>query len=371
MATTPTQVTNEPERLQPDLKARVRAFAKQSLFEVGHLTGASALLAHRYRGRGSVFMFHEVTTGRDDRLGMGCTVADFEATLQRISKSGRDFVSLAEARHRLHSKDDRPFVALTFDDGYRDNIELALPVMERFGAPATVFVPTQMATRQINAWWLAIRELVALNSLIEVEPMNRRFVCESRSEKVATYWRLVGWIWEDFCRADAFADTFWRHGIDMPSLVARYAMDAREVQAADQHPLIEIAAHTTSHTALATLSDEAALAEMVDNKEWLEDLLQRPVPHFAYPYGRPAISGAREANLARRAGFDLALTTDPGSLFAEHGAPHNCHLWPRENGEFATSVRAGVAWSLNGTWAAAKTRFGSPLINARSVEPAE
>ncbi|MEM1365598.1 MAG: polysaccharide deacetylase family protein [Pseudomonadota bacterium] len=364
--------TNAPtERLRPRFKDKARALAKRAVFEGGYRTGASKLLGQKYRGTGAVFMFHEITASRDDRLGLGCTVADFEATLSRIKRSGRDFVTLTEAKARLTNSDARPFVALTFDDGYRDNIELALPVMERFGAPATIFVPTQMATREIIAWWLAVRELVMLNGLIEVDAMARIFACDSRAEKVATYWQIIGWIWEDFRRASALADVFERYGVDMPSLVARHAMDVDEVRQADKHALIDIQAHTVSHTALATLSDADALAEMVDNKRWLENLLQRDVPHFAYPYGRPAIGGEREARLARQAGFDLALTTDPGSLFAAHGAADNLHLWPRENGEFQTSVGAGVAWALNGTWAAAKSRFGSPLVNINQVEPAE
>ncbi|MEO0636518.1 MAG: polysaccharide deacetylase family protein [Pseudomonadota bacterium] len=371
MVTTQDITPSQHAKLTRDLKTRTRDLAKRFVFEAGQLTGMSRVLGQRYRGRGSVFMFHEITTDRDDRLGMGCTVADFGATLSRIRASGYDFVSLAEAKQRLETGDGRPFVALTFDDGYRDNIELALPVMERFEAPATIFVPTQMATREINAWWLAIRELVTLNSFVDVEPLSQSFVCETRAEKLATYWHLIDWIWQDFRRADALSDVFERYGISMPDLVDRHAMDPAAVRQADQHHLIEIAAHTTSHRALATLSDAEALSEMVDNKRWLENLLGRDVPHFAYPYGRPAISGDREARLARKAGFNMALTTDPGSLFAEHAQFHNTHLWPRENGEFSSSVRAGVSWSLNGTWAAAKTRFGSPLVNISAADAAE
>jgi peptidoglycan/xylan/chitin deacetylase (PgdA/CDA1 family) len=119
------------------------------------------------------------------------------------------------------------------------------------------------------------------------------------------------------------------------------------------------------------LTDDEAKAEMRDNKVWLEELLGREVPHFAYPFGRPAISGEREARIAREVGFDIAVTTDPGSLHNVHGEAQNTLLWPRENGEFQTSVNAGVAWSLNGTWPAIKSRLGNPIVNANSNDDAK
>jgi peptidoglycan/xylan/chitin deacetylase (PgdA/CDA1 family) len=362
-----------PTRLKTTARQRAKLLAKKAIFEGAYRTGATRMLGAKYRGCGSVFMFHEITEYADDRLGLGCSVASFERTLRHISNAGFDFVDLAEAKRRLTDPSAKPFVALTFDDGYRDNIDLALPILEKFHAPATIFVPTEMATGEIHAWWLAICELVSLNALIDVPPMNETFLCETLEEKRNTYWRIIAWIWEDFNRHFDLADTFARHGIDMASLVRRHAMDAGEVRAADQHDLLSIQAHTHSHRALVTLRDDEVLQEMTSNKLWLENLLQRDVQHFAYPYGRPAIEGAREAQLARKAGFDIALTTDPGSLHPVHADDENLHLWPRENGEFSASVGAGVSWSLNGTWPAVKTRFGQAAVNInhRSPEAAE
>ena len=356
--------------LRPSLKQKLRSIGKTNFVEGVHKAGISHLLGNKFAGIGSVFMFHEIMRDKDDRLGQGFTITDFEAVLNFIAKKGRDFVTLSEAKRRLQEEGEnaKPFVALTFDDGYRDNIELALPVMEKFQAPATIFVPTEMATREINAWWLALRELVTLNSVLDIEPLGEVFTCETTAEKSNLYWLMIAWIWDDFTRANAFEAVLQRYGVQMPDLVARYAMDVDEVRSADHHPLISIGAHTVSHRALATLSDEEALAEMENNKLWLEDLLQREVPHFAYPYGRPAIGGGREAALARAAGFDIAVTTDAGNVFEEHGQVDNLMLWPRENGELSSDVRSSTAWALNGTWRALRSRLSEPRANIGVLE---
>ena len=69
---------------------------------------------------------------------------------------------------RLETPTARPFVALTFDDGYADNLTNALPVMEKFAAPFTVYVTTGMITREIDAWWFGVAELVRTRDHIDL-----------------------------------------------------------------------------------------------------------------------------------------------------------------------------------------------------------
>ena len=57
---------------------------------------------------------------------------------------------------RLKSPSGRPFAAFTFDDGFADSLTHALPVMERFGAPMTVYVATGMIEHSMDAWWLGL-----------------------------------------------------------------------------------------------------------------------------------------------------------------------------------------------------------------------
>jgi peptidoglycan/xylan/chitin deacetylase (PgdA/CDA1 family) len=123
------------------------------------------------------------------------------------------------------------------------------------------------------------------------------------------------WVHEDYHRAEMLAPTFHKAGI---SLNDTYFLDEREIQVLSPHPLASIGGHTTSHPALKNLDRSSALAEMADNRNYLQNLIQRPVRHFAYPYGNPRAFGPREEHLARAAGFVTAVTTRPAQLDAAH-----------------------------------------------------
>jgi peptidoglycan/xylan/chitin deacetylase (PgdA/CDA1 family) len=82
-------------------------------------------------------------------------------------------------------------------------------------------------------------------------------------------------------------------------------------------PLISIGAHSVTHGNLARQAREIASQEMAVSRERIENVLQRPVLHLAYPYGDKIAAGAREFALAQAAGFNTAVTTRPGMIFPE------------------------------------------------------
>jgi peptidoglycan/xylan/chitin deacetylase (PgdA/CDA1 family) len=130
------------------------------------------------------------------------------------------------------------------------------------------------------------------------------------------------WVHEDYHRAAMLAPTFHKAGVSLSALNDRYFLDEREIQVLSHHPLVSIGGHTTSHPALKTLDSASARAEMADNRNYLQNLIQRPVRHFAYPYGDLKACGPRDEHLAIDVGFSTAVTTRPGQL----GAPHLNHF---------------------------------------------
>jgi peptidoglycan/xylan/chitin deacetylase (PgdA/CDA1 family) len=322
-------------------------------------SGATRLVDCRYGGRGVILMFHDFTRDPRRDLDQGCRIGDFERILRHLRRTGRDIVTLDEAQRRLADPSAGRFAVLTFDDGYRSNIELALPVMERYAAPATIYVPTAMVTREINAWWLGLTALFRDRELIDFEPMGVRWSCPDLDSKIAGLRRALAWVWGDFRRAETLGPTFAAHGISLPDLVERVALDEAGVIAADRHPLVEIGAHTTTHRALALLGDDEVRAELVDNKRFLEERLQREVAHFAYPYGPPSLSGEREPAIAREAGFRSAVTTDPGCLFPDHA--RRAFTLPRQNAEYTEDGAAYAACGAAGLFRALASRGGSPV----------
>ncbi|WP_208995860.1 polysaccharide deacetylase family protein [Pannonibacter tanglangensis] len=345
---------------KPSGSAGLKEMVRAGLSVAATASGVSRLLARRYAGRGVILMFHEFTRSPRALLGQGCHIDDFDAILTALRAAGRDFVSLDEALERCADPAAAPFAVLTFDDGYRSNIELALPVMERHGAPATIFVPTGMVTRDINAWWLGLRQLALDLAQIDMEPMGERLVTGTWAEKKAALDRMTAWVWADFARASLLPEVFRGHGIALADVVDLHVLDAAGIVAADRHPLLRIEAHTTTHRALRLLDEDALRADIGANKIFLEELLQRPVRWFAYPYGRPSIGGTREAEVVRSLGFRGAVTTDPGGLFPAHHT--QSFLLPRQNGEVRLAPVAHARAGADGLFRALASRGGTPCL---------
>ena len=210
-------------------------------------------------------------------------------------------------------------MVFTFDDGYLDNYKTALPLFARMDAPFTVFVTTHMITRELNYWWGGIVELVRTNERIEVEAMGLRLSTRTWAEKGRALRHLAGWVSADVAtRSAKLAPTFASYGVALPALVDRDGLSLSDLRALAAHPLVTIGGHTTSHRPLASLPAAEAQREVVENKRFLENAIQRDVVDFAYPHGDAAACGAREAEILRSAGFRRGFSTRIGNLFPEH-----------------------------------------------------
>lgn len=317
------------------MSLRHKAFS--AAFAAIAATGADRWGRGFAQGRGAVLTLHHV---RPAAAGSGfrpnglleITPGFLDRVLTLIRAEGYDIVSLDEALARL--ADPRPgrfFVALTFDDGYRDNLDQAWPLLAKHGAPWTLYVVRGFAERTARLWWLELEEAIRALPRISVELPDGRFDAvagtdaEKRKAFDQLYWRLRKG--PEAILLAAISDLGRQAGIDPVALVERECLPTETLRSLAGAPGVTIGAHTLSHPMLAKHPEQAARREIVEGRAWLEEALGRPVRHFAYPVGDPGSAGAREFALAREAGFASAVTTRPGHLFAGH-AEHP-HALPR------------------------------------------
>src|SRR5919199_200492 len=143
---------------------------KHRLFSAGFkaiaATRADRWLRPVAQGAGVILTFHHVRPWRErdfapNRL-LEITPEFLDLTLRALRQRGFDIVPLDEVPPRLAAGQGRaPFAALTFDDGYRDNVEHALPVLRRHGAPWTLFATVDYAEGRGRLWWLELEEAIA------------------------------------------------------------------------------------------------------------------------------------------------------------------------------------------------------------------
>lgn len=295
--------------------------------EALYFTGAHHFLRPIFSGVGTIFMLHHVRQRRDAEFQpnrhLEVTPDFLRAMLAHLRARDIDIITMDELHRRLIERDfSRRFACFTLDDGYRDNRDFALPVMREFGAPLAVYVASDFAQGVGRLWWIALEMVIAKASSIEAGINGRatRFDTSTPAAKQAAFDRLHGWLRSLPCDDDIqreIAALCARHGVDESAICRDLCMSWDELKLFARDPLITIGAHTVTHCNLARQTAEIASNEMAVSRARIEDILQRPVVHLAYPYGDKIAAGAREFELASSAGFKTAVTTRPGMIFPE------------------------------------------------------
>jgi peptidoglycan/xylan/chitin deacetylase (PgdA/CDA1 family) len=295
--------------------------------EALYLTGAHHLLRPVFAGVGTIFTLHHVRPPRGGEFQpnrhLEVAPAFLRATLSHLRASEIDIISMDELHRRLTERNlSKRFACFTFDDGYRDNRDYALPVMREFDAPLTVLVASDFAQGVGHLWWIALEMVIARTPSIEVEieGVGTHLDTSTSARKQAAFDRLHDWLRglpgkDDLERQ--IGALCARHGVDEAAVCRELCMSWEELKSFSNEPLVSIGAHSVTHCNLARESSEIASREMALSRARIESALQRPVVHFAYPYGDKGAAGRREFALAKAAGFKTAVTTRPGMIFPE------------------------------------------------------
>ncbi|MHA1524941.1 MAG: polysaccharide deacetylase family protein [Alphaproteobacteria bacterium] len=309
------------------LKAKVLRAGLDALY----YSRAYRALAPWTRGLGAIFTLHRVLPasstpgpGEFNPNGILAISPEFlDVAITRTRAAGIEIVSLDTVAERLASPGGHGrFVAFTLDDGYRDNLEHALPVFKRHGCPFTVYVATDFTDGTARLWWVALERIIAGGGRVSALPVGQdiEFDCRTIEEKnsayKAIYWRLRAM--DEESRHQAINAIARAHDFDISALAGELAMTWKELALLAAEPLATIGAHTVSHPALASLDEPAMVAEITRGRDILTGHLGVEPRHFAYPYGDPASAGPREFDAVRALGFKTGVTTAKGMLFGGH-----------------------------------------------------
>lgn len=266
------------------------------------------------RGRLSILIFHRVLPQPDPLFPGEVDVARFDELMGWV-REWFNVLPLADAVARLRSGALPPrAAAITFDDGYADNLTQAVPVLQKHGLHATFFIATGFVDGG-RMWNDTIIESVRGSA---EAVLDARFLglgelalggVESRRAALAA---LIPAIKHKPAeqRAAAVTQVAAACGAALPDDLMLSSAQLRALRDAG----MGIGAHTVSHPILATLDEAAARREMADSRDRLQGLLGERIGLFAYPNGKlGADYGAAHAALARELGFDAAVSTNPGA----------------------------------------------------------
>ena len=214
-----------------------------------YFSGAHYLLRPILSGVGAIFMLHHVRPRRDGQFqpNRHLEVAPefLRAMLAHLRARGIDIITMDEVHQRLiERKFSRRFACFTFDDGYRDNRDFALPVMREFDAPFTLYVASDFAEGSGRLWWIALEMAIARASFIEVRigDAPTRLDTGTPAAKQAAFDRLHDWLrtlpgnHEIQREVGALCA---RHGVDEAAICRDLCMSWDELKRFAQDSLVE------------------------------------------------------------------------------------------------------------------------------------
>ncbi|MFY0255899.1 polysaccharide deacetylase family protein [Chitinophaga sp. 30R24] len=268
----------------------------QKIFSVAHY------VANKVERPAVILLYHRVTTLQQDPQELSVTPANFNDQLAHLSS---DYHVLDADRFLYHVKHKKAFpersVFVTFDDGYADNYQEALPLLTMQQVPALFYITTSKINTAYELWWDDLeRVLLNTDNLpltldIRINGHTWEYATDSPLATRETYFALQQVL--RFCKPAEIAAVMQQlyewSGLDATGRPSHRLMTWAELKALGSATYAAIGCHTHQHPALGMLSYEEQYTEIGLSKEILEGVLGAPQVHFSYPFGGRKFLGSK------------------------------------------------------------------------------
>lgn len=260
----------------------------------------------------SVLMYHQVLPEHDFMRPYEMTAKIFSQHLEYLT-ANFTLLTLSDALNKLHSNSLPSNAAvMTFDDGYENNASIALPMLNKYGVPASFYIASDFLNG--GAMWNdkvleAVRRWPAGKLNLAIGEKKLEFqLSDDKSRAYAGGELLNAFKYLPLAQRKVAVDEFTSGAIDG----LNYMMSDAQVKLLHDNGM-EIGGHTCSHPILASLSESKAFKQISDNKAYLESILGQKITSFAYPNGKPGKDYTKQTiDLVKKAGYQYAVSTHEG-----------------------------------------------------------
>lgn len=297
-----------------------------------YYSGGASLANKSLRGLGSILMLHRTGSVKQSPFSpnnhLNVTPDFLENTIRRLKNSIYEFVDLDEAASRIRDdkpadRSTRPFVCVTLDDGYRDNLANAVPIFRKYNVPYTIFIAPGLVDGRASLWWEDLEQLIDIRDRLDIDLPGGRVEIPmgSVAQKYEAFEFLLHHLTNEVDEIEQrriMTQLCLLHKIDCEGHRAKSIMDWSDLKQLSDDPLCTLGAHTIHHYAVARLPKEQARLEIEESGRLIELETGKRPRHFAYPYGYPAAAGPREFAMTAEAGYSTAVTTRHGVCYSAH-----------------------------------------------------
>jgi peptidoglycan/xylan/chitin deacetylase (PgdA/CDA1 family) len=289
-----------------------------------------------------ILLYHRINDDRDPFLP-SMPVDQFRRQMEYVARNFK-IVTLDDIAEGRITNSHRHHVAITFDDGYRDNFTSALPILKELGLPATIFLATGYIGTGTIPWYdqvcLAFK-LATRSALVSITEGAPAGPLKSQEQRLALLEQVLDWLRaiENDGRVEAIKMLVHALGVPPSLSLPNYMLgwdEAKQMMANK----IAFGAHTVTHPVLSRMPLKALQHEVQQSKKTIEQKLKLTVRHFAYPFGREMHCGEMARRIVAECGFATAVTTEfgfnqPGDdpLKLKRFTP-----WGRQAGSFAMQL---------------------------------
>lgn len=292
-------------------------------------------IKEHFESKGVILMYHRVADVTSDPWQLAVSPKNFEEQMQVLKELG-SCIKLQDMASRIKDgKQIKKSIAVTFDDGYADNYIYAKPLLEKHDVPATIFVSSSFIGKNTEYWWDDLdRILLQPNTLpeeLEINIQNKshrwnldKFRTYSQKECIEhrswltweasptirhqmynEIWHLLSPQPDEVRRRVLHEMANWA-GLEQAGRKENLPLSIDQLQKLVKGGCVEVGGHTVSHPKLSSKSLEVQKQEILQGKIFLEDVLERSIDTFSYPFG----DFTKETiPLVKEAGFKCACTT--------------------------------------------------------------
>jgi peptidoglycan/xylan/chitin deacetylase (PgdA/CDA1 family) len=326
----------------------MRDLAKKAILASGALRLAGALHAPA----AAILMYHSVlpdpAAQADSLGGIIHSEVEFRAQMELLAREFHP-LSLDEMVKRFHAGQHLPkrSVVVTFDDGYTDNYEVAMPILDRFSIPAVFYATVDCVENKKLPWPSRLRFAFRKTKLTGwIDPLSKSWNLSDPPHREQAYLAAC----DDCCQLSGPAQGEFVKRIEqglktcLPVESGSLMMTYEQLRGLTLHGHI-VGSHTMTHPNMAQVKPEEAERELAESKHRLELQLGMPIDHFSYPC--PALSphwNEQTVEQSRGLGYETAVTTDSG--LARQGDNLLCLKRLRP-----TKTQPGLRWNLESAFA--------------------
>lgn len=297
----------------------------------------------------TIFCYHKVTNLKaneligtpDEDLAINTDV--FEKHIKYIKDNFKIIDSYDLLNFEKISNIKKKKIVITFDDGYLDNLENALPILKKYDAKATIFITTNFINDNETPWWDRLWKILDLKNNFSFNGKKFLLLHENNNrKKLFEYLKSKFFLLKKDNQVDLFNKILLENNIQLTNDKKRNFLNQEDIKKISLEKLIRIGSHTHNHQNLNILNKDEKIKEILISKKILENITKKEIDLFAYPYGVKNAYHKNDSKILKDNNFKLAFTTRFDNYKIQSHSPYSIPRMGLGNNNDDKSIRDKV-----------------------------